>query len=291
MPASVVAPMLASPSLTCATAFLGARSSARAPRAISAGTVERSISASPSSFACPGSGLALHGRRGVTRRRGLGRGVEQDGRDVHAGDAVDERVVGLGDEREAPAGHALHEPDLPQRLGAVQALREQAPGEPLERGVVGRLRQRGVADVVVGVEVRVIGPHRPALVERNVGQALAVARHQVQAADDVLDELLQRRRRALEDHHRGDVHVRARVVLEMQERRVQCCQAVGVGHCGDCRGWRSPRQRPGANTCAGAHSPSPRALAVDLAEGHALGHAQQPDEPMRANVRAGAHRD
>ena len=115
-------------------------------------------------------------------------------------------------------------------LCAVQALREQPPGEPLQRGVVGRLRQRGVADVVVGVEVRVVGPHRPALAERDVGEPLAVARHEVQARLDVLDELRVRRRRALEDHHRRDVHVRGRVVLEVQERRVQRGQAVRVGH-------------------------------------------------------------
>ncbi len=65
IPASVVAPTLARPSLTCSAARRGARSSARAPRAISAGTVERSISASPSSFADPGSGLALQGAAGA----------------------------------------------------------------------------------------------------------------------------------------------------------------------------------------------------------------------------------
>ena len=110
-----------------------------------------------------------------------------------------------------------------------------APGQALERGVVGGLGQGGVADVVVGIEVRVIGPHRPALAERHVGQALAVARHQVQPAEHVVDEFLVRGRLAVEDHHRGDVHVRVGVILEMQERRVQCCQAVGVGHDSDCR--------------------------------------------------------
>jgi hypothetical protein len=65
IPARVVAPMLARPSLTCEAALLGARRRARAPRSISAGTVERSTSASPSSFACPGSGLALHGGDGA----------------------------------------------------------------------------------------------------------------------------------------------------------------------------------------------------------------------------------
>ena len=218
-------------SLTCGATLRGARSSARAPRPISAGTVARSSSASPSSLAEPGSGLAVHGVAGRDVAGRLGCGVEQDGRDVHAGDPVDERVVGLGDQREAPARHALHEPDLPQRLGAVQALGEEPTGELLQRRLIRRPRQRGVADVVARVEVRVVGPHRPALAERDVGQPLAVARHQVQPAEHVIDQLLRRRRLALEDHHRRDVHVRGRVVLEMQERRVQRGQAVGVGHC------------------------------------------------------------
>ncbi len=56
--------------------------------------------------------------------------------------------MGLGDDREAVAREALHEPDLPQRLGAVQALGEDPPGQALEGRVVGGLGQRSVADVV-----------------------------------------------------------------------------------------------------------------------------------------------
>ncbi len=123
--------------------------------------------------------------------------------------------MGLGDEREAPAGHALHEPDLPQWLGAVEALGEEPPGEALERGVVGGAWQRGVADVVVGIEVRVICPHRPALAERHVCEPLTVAWHQVQPAEDVIDEFLQCRRLALEHHHRRHVHVGVGVILEV----------------------------------------------------------------------------
>ncbi len=58
--------MFTSPSRTWPTARRGARSSARPPRSISLGTVERSTSASPSSFAEPGSGWALHGSPGAT---------------------------------------------------------------------------------------------------------------------------------------------------------------------------------------------------------------------------------
>ncbi len=226
MPAIVVAPMLAMPVLQLGGArpLRGARSSARAPRVISAGTVVRSSSASPSSGLQPiqvGSGRAVQGA-GEARRRGrLGGSVEQNGGDVHPGDPVDERVVGLCDQREAPARHALHQPDLPERLGAIQTLGEEPAGQLLERGLVGRPRQGGMADVVVRVEVRIIGPHRPALSERNMGEPLAIARHQVQAAEDMVDQLLRGGRLALEDHHRGDVHVRCRVVLEVQKGGVQ----------------------------------------------------------------------
>ncbi len=50
--------------------------------------------------------------------------VEEDGADVDAGDAVDHRVVGLGQQGEAVALQALHEPELPERLRAVELLRE-----------------------------------------------------------------------------------------------------------------------------------------------------------------------
>ena len=209
----------------------GRRTTRRAPRAISPGTVVRSSSASPSSLAEPGSGRGLHGPGGARRRADrLGGGVEQHGGDVHARDPVHERVVGLGDQREAPSRHPLDQPDLPQRLGAVQALGEEPPREPLQRCVVARPWQRGVADVVVRVEVGVVGPHRAPLIERHVRQALAVARHEVQAALHVLDELLRRRRTAFEDHHRRHVHVRGGVILQVQEGGVEAGEAVGVCH-------------------------------------------------------------
>ena len=180
----------------------------------------------------PGQRLGRPRHRWCGRTGGFGRGVEQDGRDVHPGDPVHERVMGLGDQREPATGHALHEPDLPERLGAIQALGEQPPGELLERRLVRGPRQRGVADVVARVEMRIVGPQRPSLVERHVRQPLAIARHQVQPAEHMVGQLLGRRRVALEHHHRGDVHVRGRIVLQVQERGIEGGQAVGVGHCG-----------------------------------------------------------
>jgi hypothetical protein len=57
------------------------------------------------------------------RRRRVGRGVEQDARDVDPGDPVDQRVVGLRQHREAVAAlEPVHDPHLPQRLVAVELL-------------------------------------------------------------------------------------------------------------------------------------------------------------------------
>ena len=58
-------------------------------------------------------------------------------------------------------------------------------------------RQRGMADVVLEVEVGIVDPQRPARLERRRGQLLPVARHQVQPAADVVEEVGEVRRRAL----------------------------------------------------------------------------------------------
>ena len=82
-----------------------------------------------------------------------------------------------------------------------------------------------MADVVLGVEVGVVDPYGPALAQRHGGELLPVARHEVQAILDRLDELAVRRRVAVEGHDGRHVHVRA-AGLEVQERGVQRGQAV-----------------------------------------------------------------
>ena len=115
-----------------------------------------------SSCASLGSGCGSHGRTGGVRPTGHGVRVEQHRREVDAGDAVDERVVRLADQREAVALEALHEPHLPERLRAVEPLGEDPPDQQRELVVVARRGQRGVADVVLEVEARVVHPHGPA---------------------------------------------------------------------------------------------------------------------------------
>ncbi len=86
-----------------------------------------------------------------------------------------------------------------------------------------------MTDVEGDVEVRVIDPHRSPLVERNEREPLAVARHEMQPPDDLLDELLVDRRGAVKDHAAGHVHVR-RVPLEMQEGAIEPSQPVRIRH-------------------------------------------------------------
>ena len=138
-------------------------------------------------------------------------------------------MVGLGEQGEAIVAQTLDQPQLPQRTGAVQRLGEDPAGQSLELLFASRAGQRGVADVEVGVEVRIVDPHRAPLVEGDEGQALAVARHEVQPRDDLRDQLVVGRCRPLEDHAAGHVHVRG-VPLQVQERGVEPSQAVSAGH-------------------------------------------------------------
>ncbi len=134
-------------------------------------------------------------------------------------------MVGLRQQREAVAVEPVDQPQLPERLVAVERLGEDAAGEIAQLLLVARLRQPGVAQVVAQVEVRVVDPARAALPERDEREALAEPRHEVQAAVDVLEQLDVAGRLALEDDHRGDVHVR-RVVLEVEERGVEPAESV-----------------------------------------------------------------
>ena len=182
--------------------------------------------------------------------------VEEDRGDVDAGDAVDEGVVGLGDQREAVLLEALDQPELPERLRAVERLREEASRDVAQLLLRARRRQRRVADVVGEVEVGVVDPEGPAGLDRREGQLLAEARHQVQAAATCVEEVLVVGRRALEDQDRPHVHVRARGLVR-EERGVDRAQSVHVSLCH--RDASVAPQRPGgpAATLAAAWRPPP----------------------------------
>jgi hypothetical protein len=162
-------------------------------------------------------------RRREPDRHGVG--VEQHGREVHPGDPVHERVVRLADQREPVALEALHEPHLPERLGPIQALREDPADQERELVVVTGRRQRRVPDVVLDVHPWVVHPQRLAGAERRERELLPVARDKVQARFDVLHELVVARRRPLEHADPADVHVRGLLLLG-EEARVGRTQPV-----------------------------------------------------------------
>ena len=76
-----------------------------------------------------------------------------------------------------------------------------------------------VAQVVAEVEVGIVDPDRLAHAQRDEAHLLAIARSQVKLPRDHRPQLLEGRRRALEEAHAADVH-RGDVVLDVQERRV-----------------------------------------------------------------------
>ena len=172
-------------------------------------------------------GAGQPGRGGGGRALRLGVEVEEDGGDVDAGDAVDQRVVALADDREAVVAQPLDQPQLPERLAAVELLGEDPRRQVAQLLLGAGRRQRGLAHVVVEVEVGVVDPDRAPLVEGDEAQLLAEARDQVQARGDVVAELVVGGRRALEDAGRGDVHVGAGA-LHVQEGSIESGQSFGA---------------------------------------------------------------
>jgi len=176
-------------------AFRGTAATSATPRATSC-TVEGSEVRDPLALLLCRLGNRLH--------------VEEHGRDVDAGDAVDQRVVGLGEEREAIALQPLHQPHLPQRLRAVERLRKDPGGQSAQLPFGAGGGQRGMADVVGEVEAGVVCPQRPPGLKRREDELLAEARHEIEPRADLVEEVLVAGRRALEDQHRPHMHVAGR---------------------------------------------------------------------------------
>ena len=165
---------------------------------------------------------------GAIPRQASGWGPRQihDGRqELSTCDAVHQGMVRLADHRPAGVLQPLHHPDLPQRFAAVELLRHEAPHQPAELELAARCRQRRASHVVLEVEVWIVHPRRAAEVVGDSLHNLAVPGHQVQLAGDRLDHPVVRRRRALEDADRADVHV-AGGVLDREEGCVERAQAV-----------------------------------------------------------------
>ncbi len=153
--------------------------------------------------------------------------IEEDRGDVDPGDAVDERVVALADHGEAVTVEPLDQPQLPERLGAVELLGEDPRREVAQLLFGARRRQRAAAHVVIEVEEGVVDPDRPALLEGDEAQLLAEARDEVQPRLDLVAELFMGRRAALEEDRRGDMHVRPGP-LHMEEGSVESGQSIAI---------------------------------------------------------------
>jgi hypothetical protein len=151
--------------------------------------------------------------------------VEEDGGDVDPGNAVDEGVVTLADNREAVVVETLDQPQLPERLAAVELLGEDPCRKVTQLLLGARRRQRSLAHVVVQVEMRIVDPDRAALAKGDEAQLLAKARHQVQPRGDVIAKLRVAGSRSLEDAGRGDVHV-GTGPLHVEERGIEASKPV-----------------------------------------------------------------
>jgi len=84
-------------------------------------------------------------------------------------------MMDLGHQREAILAQTFDHPDLPQRLGEVELLRQNAPAQPLELPFTARSRQAGMAHVVEEVEAIVVNPDGMTL-QRRVRQSLDPSR-------------------------------------------------------------------------------------------------------------------
>jgi hypothetical protein len=134
-------------------------------------------------------------------------------------------VVGLADDREPLSLESLDQPQLPERLRAIELLGEDPRREVPQLLLASGRGEGGVADVVTQVQVGVVDPDRATAAEGDEPKLLAEPGDEVQPGGDVVAELDVGRCRALEERRRGDVHVGA-VALEVEERGVEPAEPV-----------------------------------------------------------------
>ena len=86
------------------------------------------------------------------------------------GDTIDERVMELEDEAEAPVLEPLDHPQLPERTRAIERRAQDATRHRAELDESARLRQRDLTDVMDDVEVRILDPKRMVEGHRDLDQ-------------------------------------------------------------------------------------------------------------------------
>ena len=142
-------------------------------------------------------------------------------------------MMRLGDERPPAALESFEHHDVPEWSRAVEAV-GPVVAEPLAQLLLsaGR-RQRRVPDMRRYVEALVVFPGRPAESARARRRKPPVVTREIpEARVQMCPKLFNRRSRAVgasvEDQRTTDVHGRGLVLLlELEEGRVEWCQAVG----------------------------------------------------------------
>jgi hypothetical protein len=156
-------------------------------------------------------GAAAHGpgRRLAARIR-IGR--EHALQHAHAADAVHQRVMHLHVEREAVVFEPFNDVRLPQRAVEVHRVRVQARDQHAELALAAGLGQRGMAQVVVEVDVLGLDPGRHHRFELGRGELEVErpreARHSTQVLEQTLQEITRGTLGQGENGHAGDLHRR-----------------------------------------------------------------------------------
>jgi hypothetical protein len=120
----------------------------------------------------------------------------------------------------------LDQVELPERPLEVERRRHDPAHQLTKLGHRSGDRQGRVAHVPAQVEAVVVGPHRVAELHRRLGDPLAKAGDESQPRLDMLQELVQRRRLALQDQRCADVDV-DRPTLGEQGRHVGGGETLG----------------------------------------------------------------
>jgi hypothetical protein len=160
------------------------------------------------------------GRRRLERGGSLG--AEGLLEDPNAGTAVGDGVVHLEHEGHPTVGEALHQPELPERLGAVEAEAGDLRHDLVELLGPARARHRRPSYVVLDVEVGLVHPHRTAEAHRDVDQLPAQRRDAGQDLGGPLPRVPDgdrwRGRGGVDDRDLHRVHVLDRALFQHVER-------------------------------------------------------------------------
>jgi len=120
---------------------------------------------------------------------------------------------------------ALDKPELPERLRAVELLGHESTNQPAQLCLATRRAERGLADVVFEVKVRIIHPDRATEVERHAANRLAIARNPIKLAGNHVQQRPIARCGPFEDADGADMHV-ADTIFDVEERRVRRAQSI-----------------------------------------------------------------